>query len=54
MDVQRAVAMPHLLNRFGLCDIEAGTSAEALSAPLVARGFEVDVGDQPLACIPLP
>ncbi len=46
MDVQQAVAMPHLLNRFGRFDIEAGTSAEALAAPLVALGFEVDVSAQ--------
>ncbi len=46
MDVQQAVAMPHVLNRFGRFDIEAGTSAEALSAPLVALGFEVEVSTQ--------
>jgi gamma-glutamyltranspeptidase/glutathione hydrolase len=46
MDVQQAVAMPHVLNRFGRFDIEAGTSAEALSAPLVALGFEAEVSAQ--------
>jgi gamma-glutamyltranspeptidase/glutathione hydrolase len=46
MDVQQAVAMPHLLNRFGRFDIEAGTGAEALAASLAALGFEVDVSAQ--------
>jgi gamma-glutamyltranspeptidase/glutathione hydrolase len=46
MDVQQAVAMPHVLNRFGSFDIEAGTSAETLSAPLVALGFEVEASTQ--------
>ncbi|MCE8440533.1 gamma-glutamyltransferase, partial [Rhodovulum sulfidophilum] len=41
MDVQQAVAMPHLLNRFGTYDLEAGTSAEDLAEPLAALGFEV-------------
>ncbi|OLS50810.1 gamma-glutamyltransferase [Rhodovulum sulfidophilum] len=41
MDVQQAVAMPHLLNRFGTYDLEAGTSAEDLAEPLAAFGFEV-------------
>lgn len=46
LDVQQAVAMPHLLNRFGRFDIEAGTGAEALAASLAALGFEVDVSAQ--------
>ncbi|MGY3437105.1 MULTISPECIES: gamma-glutamyltransferase [unclassified Marinovum] len=41
MDVQQAVAMPHLVNRFGTYDVEAGTDAEALTADLEAMGFEV-------------
>ncbi|PTW50677.1 gamma-glutamyltransferase [Rhodovulum kholense] len=41
MDVQQAVAMPHLVNRFGAYDLEAGTSAESLADPLAALGFEV-------------
>ncbi|PWE33746.1 gamma-glutamyltransferase [Maritimibacter sp. 55A14] len=40
MDVQQAVAMPHLLNRFGAFEIEAGSSAMALQTPLEALGFE--------------
>lgn len=42
MDVQQAIAMPHLVNRFGTYDVEADTSAAALSDPLTALGFEVN------------
>ncbi|WP_137703073.1 gamma-glutamyltransferase [Marimonas lutisalis] len=41
MDVQAAVALPHLVNRFGAYDIETGTEATALEAPLKALGYEV-------------
>ena len=41
MDVQQAVAMPHLVNRFGTYDVEEGTSAEGLAEGLVALGYEV-------------
>ena len=34
--------MPHAVNRFGTYDVEAGTSAEALTAPLTEMGFEVN------------
>ena len=40
MDVQAAVAMPHLVNRFGTYDIEEGTDATALEAGLQALGYE--------------
>jgi gamma-glutamyltranspeptidase/glutathione hydrolase len=43
MDVQQAVAMPHLVNRFGTFDIEADTPMAALEAPLTELGFEVNV-----------
>ncbi|WP_238365808.1 gamma-glutamyltransferase [Mesobacterium pallidum] len=43
MDVQQAVALPHGVNRFGTFDLEAGTPAEALQAPLEAMGFEVSI-----------
>ena len=43
MDPQEAVALPHLLNRFGTYDLEEGTSAEALKAPLEALGYQTDV-----------
>lgn len=42
MDVQQAVSMPHLVNRFGTYDVEEGTSAETLVEPLTALGFEVN------------
>ena len=45
MDVQAAVALPHLVNRFGTYDLEAGTAAEALAEPLGAMGFETNLRD---------
>ena len=45
MDVQQAIAMPHLVNRFGTFDVEAGTGATALAAPLRDLGFEVNETD---------
>ncbi|MCR8548995.1 gamma-glutamyltransferase [Salipiger sp. P9] len=41
MDVQQAVAMPHLVNRFGSYDLEEGTAAADLADPLGALGYEV-------------
>ncbi|MEL6519738.1 MAG: gamma-glutamyltransferase [Pseudomonadota bacterium] len=45
MDVQDAVSLPHLVNRFGTYDLEAGTSATELEEPLAALGFEMNVRD---------
>ena len=45
MDVQTAVNMPHLVNRFGTFDLEKGTEAEKLAAPLEALGYKVNVRD---------
>jgi gamma-glutamyltranspeptidase/glutathione hydrolase len=45
MNMQEAVALPHLSNRFGRYDLEAGTTAEALSDDLAALGYEVRVGE---------
>lgn len=45
MDVQQAVDLPNLVNRFGTYDLEAGTAAEALYEPLVAMGYEVNARD---------
>lgn len=45
MDVQQAVSMGHLVNRFGTYDVEAGTSAEALATPLRGLGYQADVID---------
>lgn len=45
MDVGGIVAMPHLINRFGPYDLEAGTDAEKFSEPLKALGYEVKASD---------
>ena len=45
MDVGEIVAMPHLINRFGTYDLEAGTDAEKLAEPLKALGYEVKAGE---------
>ena len=42
MDVQQAVALPHLVNRFGTYDLEDGTAATALGPALEAMGYEVN------------
>lgn len=41
MNVQEAVALPHLVNRFGTYDLEAGTAAEYLAEPLEDLGYDV-------------
>ncbi len=41
MNPQEAVSLPHLTNRFGRYDIEAGTPAEAMMPELEALGFTV-------------
>jgi gamma-glutamyltranspeptidase/glutathione hydrolase len=43
MDVQQAVAMPHLANRFGTYDLELGTEAEKLGPALEALGYKISV-----------
>lgn len=45
MDVQQAIALPHLVNRFGTFDLEAGTPAQALAGPLGALGYETNARD---------
>ncbi|KKK68746.1 hypothetical protein LCGC14_2940970, partial [marine sediment metagenome] len=45
MNVQEALGMPHLVNRFGTYDIEQGTEATALEAPLQKLGFETNQRD---------
>jgi gamma-glutamyltranspeptidase/glutathione hydrolase len=45
MNVQQAIAMPHLVNRFGTFDLEDGTDAAALAQPLADLGFEINVRD---------
>ena len=46
MDVQQAVAAPHLGNRFGAFDLEDGTAAADLKPALEALGYEVKLGEQ--------
>ena len=45
MDVQAAINMPHLVNRFGTYDLEAGTAAETLQPALAELGYEVEIRD---------
>lgn len=45
MDMQQAVSLPHLVNRFGPYDVEKGTSAEELADDLAALGYEVTAKD---------
>ena len=45
LDIQAAVSMPHLTNRFGTYDLEEGTAAASMSADLEARGFKTAVRD---------
>ncbi|HSG94936.1 MAG TPA: gamma-glutamyltransferase, partial [Afifellaceae bacterium] len=43
LDVQEAIDMPHLVNRFGTYDLEAGTPAEGFAAALEALGYETNI-----------
>ncbi len=45
MDIQQAVSMPHVLNRFGTVDLEAGTSATQWQVPMEKMGFDVSIRD---------
>ncbi len=47
MDIQSAIALPNLGNRFGPMELERGTDAEKLKPALEAMGYEVKVGDMP-------
>ncbi|WP_397543458.1 gamma-glutamyltransferase [Roseovarius salis] len=42
MNVQAALELPHLVNRYGPYDVEAGKVDDALVAGLARRGFEVN------------
>jgi gamma-glutamyltranspeptidase/glutathione hydrolase len=42
MDVQQAVSLPHMVNRFGTYDLEEGRVPKALVAALEDMGFEVN------------
>lgn len=45
MSPQEAADMPHLVNRFGTFDLEAGTNAENLAPALEAMGFKTSIRD---------
>ncbi|MEP9388545.1 gamma-glutamyltransferase [Mesorhizobium sp. KR9-304] len=46
LDMQAAISMPHMLNRFGTFELEAGTTAENLAGDLEALGYKIKIGDQ--------
>ncbi len=41
MNVQQAIDLPHLVNRFGTYDLEKGTAAEAMAPKLEQIGYKV-------------
>jgi gamma-glutamyltranspeptidase/glutathione hydrolase len=41
MNIQEAISSPHVINRFGVFDIEQDTLAENLTPALEAMGFQV-------------
>ena len=45
MDVQQAIALPNIVNRFGTMDVEQGTDATGLTQALTDLGFEVEETD---------
>lgn len=45
MDIQQAIDLPHLINRFGVIDVEQNTSAEQFAPELEKMGFEVNIRD---------
>ncbi len=45
MDMQAAVSLPHLVNRFGPYDLEKGTARRGLADDLEALGYKVAVKD---------
>ncbi len=40
LDIQQAIELPHLVNRFGAFDLEGGTAAETLAPALGELGYE--------------
>ncbi|MCX7305081.1 MAG: gamma-glutamyltransferase [Hyphomicrobiales bacterium] len=46
LDMQAAIALPHMLDRFGVYELEAGTKAEDFAGDLEALGFKTKIGDQ--------
>lgn len=46
LTLQEAFNSPHVVNRNGITELEANTSAEQLTAPLQALGHEIKIKDQ--------
>jgi gamma-glutamyltranspeptidase/glutathione hydrolase len=46
MDIGQAIALPHLTNRFGTYDLEAGTAALSLAKDLEALGYKTAAKEQ--------
>ncbi|KAG1700476.1 Glutathione hydrolase proenzyme [Nymphon striatum] len=44
-NIQQAIELPHLANRFGTFDIEKGTAAEKFAPALEAYGYKVEIRD---------
>lgn len=45
MDIQQAIDLPHLVNRFGTYDLEKGTNATRFKDELEKMGFKVSIRD---------
>jgi gamma-glutamyltranspeptidase/glutathione hydrolase len=45
-DIQQAISLPHMTNRFGTYDLEAGTAAAGMAKDLEALGFKTAVKEQ--------
>lgn len=43
LNIQQAIEMPHLVNRFGRYDVEAETDAESFAPALEALGYDVEI-----------
>ncbi len=45
MNIQQAIELPHLINRFGEYDLEKGTAAESFEEPLERLGYVTNIRD---------
>jgi len=45
VEIQSAINLPHLVNRFGTYDLEKGTAAERLKEPLEQLGYKANLRD---------